>query len=487
MPERIAWPQDHSVAIQMEGAGATNWGTAPAGAALRTPVEPGSWLNDVVDEFRDENVRNAPVRDFNSLAVVSHGEGRLMGNFYPIITPYFIAAMMGKETLVSSEPTITLKRHDGTSSGDSSFYAHEFVVSEVPRSFAIQQSVTAQELGSTDVIPKQLMLGMYPSTFTLRWNAGEGAITWECDFIGKGQVWPTTPKIEADYEIDSSETLPATQVEADDGTFGNRVPRPMLGPEVRVAVSNGGTLAAYGFVTEGEIVLSREITLHYSSGGSAGGTSGYRPTRIGVKPLRATFNVTAHLIAASDDGDTGTTTTQFDLASLRDYSNSQPSAANAQTTAVKHQDSASDLHFGSKENQNSWLFRFTTPKDITATTAPTPEVAFTSTLIGAAATSGGDTLGNKLSASTANTEDDAVMDILFEKVSYGEGTMEVDRSGDLTTFQIRAVAVYDKSQSAETGIGRIRVYNQKNNTYFPTGTGATPATDHAQKLLRNDT
>ena len=486
MPERRAWPQDHSVAIVMEGTGDDKWGTAPIGHALQIPVEPGSWLNDNVAEFRDENIRSMPVKDFNSSAVVSSGEGRLMGNFYPIISPYILAGMMGREAVDAkanaTNVAIPIKK-GGASATDSDFFAHEFHVGEVPRSFAIQQSVTANAIDASGAstgndAKKQLFLGMYPSTYTLKYDAGEGAVTWECDFIGKGLVYPGTPKTEVGFTTTSGTALGSLT--------GDRVPRPLLGPECRVALKKAtGGLMAYGYAMDLELMFSREITLDYSAGGHAGGVSGYRPTILGVEPLRVTFVMTCDLVSANEDE---ATSLQAKMASIRSYSKAlggTPAGAgsathNSMTSATRHADGDADTHFGSKQNQFEWLFRFATPKSITATSKPDPTTsAFSSTASTdgtTVVTSGADNteIGDKLSDSTYyDTADDAVMDILLKKVSFGDGPVEVDRSGNTTTFQFKGVAVFDKADTPGTGVVTTRLYNKKNNRYLidPTVTG----------------
>ena len=72
------------------------------------------------------------------------------------------------------------------------------------------------------------------------------------------------------------------------------------------------------------------------------------------------------------------------------------------------------------------------------------------------------------------------MDILLEQVSYGDGPVEIDRSGSYTTFQFKCVAVYDPLKQPNNGVGRVRLYNKKNNTYFP----ALP-TGTVNDLVRN--
>ena len=498
MAERRAFPQDHSLAFRVEGTGDANWGVSVPGAALIHPVEPGTWLNDNLAEFRDEGVRNIPVRDFDSQPVTAMGEGRIMGNFYAITSPYFLAAMMGRERALSSNKAFSLTG----ASGASGYFAHEFTVGYVPRPLTIQQSVTAAPIGAdgnvvTTVGPaanqnssiKQLFLGMLPSNYTLKYDAGEGAVTWETEMVGKGLVYPKVPKTEVFY---TASALTGNRLTGITAGSGNEVPRAFLGTQVRVAVSqpNSQTLAAYGNVMDAEIMFSREIAMDYSSGGHAGGTSGRRPTILQVRPLRVTFTATVDLVSAtpvnsdpaSRDFTDATTFNQADLASIRSYSNpgTSPTSGNAETAnamaeSLRHGDSEEDTHYGSKSEQRRWMFRFTTPQSITATSTPSPDAAFGTSTGGLGVAGGTDVAKALENTSYANTDNDAVMDLIFEKVSYGEAPVEIDRSGASTTFQFKCVATYNPEKGINDGTAKVRLYNKKNTTYFPGA--ATAAND----------
>ena len=379
----------------------TTWGTAPSGNALRIPVNPGAWLHDVVESFDDDAVRNILARTFRRTPTVAHGEGSVGGPFYPIEGGYFLDGVLGGS---QGAPTILQKAAAG---GATTFYGHEFVIGQDARSYAIQQS---------DSILTELLLGMMPVSYTLRWNAGEGAVEYETEMMGKGRVWPTTSKTFANH---AASVIPQ---------------RSLVGSMVMVAIAG----AAVNKVLSMEMVFSREVEMGYGAGNRR------RPNIRRSSVPKITFRAVVELQTAAD---------------IKKYSESLGDNADAQASAVVHADSDTDKDFGTAANLETWHVRIATPRDVAVTDNPLPTAAMSVTT-GTATTH----IGDKLSDATngADTGDDGVLDIFLDKVSYAEAPIEINRSERTATFEFHGEALYDNTDSR---IGVFRLYNKKTTVY----------------------
>lgn len=387
---------------------ASTWGTVPSGSALRIPVDSGEWMHDIVEEYRDETPRNVLARDFVAVPTVGHAEGSLSGPFYPITSPYFLAGILG-----SANTGVLL-----VTSGD--YYVHEFTVARNPLSFGITQTTDGVS-SATD----QQFYGMMPTSYTLRWDASEGAVEWDSEFIGKGGAFlATTGKTFAN------------------STLSGVAPRPMVGAQALVAIDSTPVVNVLDF----EITISREVELAWSAGGD-GIALGRRPTIRRCSPPRITFTATCELQGVAD---------------IQKYSKAFATNADSQANDTKMLDQNTDTDFGTTANIDTWWIRIATPRDMNFNSTP---IATSGTV-----TTGTSTLDDKLKATGYNTADDAVIDIYLDEVQYAESPIIVDRSDQSATFQFSGVAMWDE---AAARLGIFRVFNQKGTEQYDLNTGIT--------------
>ena len=329
--------EQSKVGILVEG----TWGTAPAGNAMLLEVASGEWLRDVVEEYRDEMVRNVLARDFGSVPTVAHGEGTLSGAFTAIMPVYFLDSVLG-----GTEAKGNLHDTTANTTVDTLMDIHTFTVGANPRTMVVQQS---------DAIVDELYLGMMVNSFTLRFNSGEGAVEWEADLIGKGRVFPATAKTVADN----------TMVLA-----ANRPPKPLVGAMAAVDI-NGTTTAK---VLDFEMVISREIEMGYGAGNTR------RPNIRRTSAPQITFRATAELQLESD---------------VQKFSSDPGVNTNAQAATVIFDEPNATFFDG---HLDYWHVRIATDPDVTLALTPLPTTA-----VADAATASG-TLGDQYVASTDSNE-----------------------------------------------------------------------------------
>lgn len=370
----------------------TTWGEAPSGSAMRLEVDAGEWLRDNITEFRDEMVRNVFARDHHSIPVVGVAEGTLSGAVTPIMSWYFFDGFLG-----GTEAKADLENDSNT---DTNLDIHEFTIGNLPRTYTVQQS---------DNLTDELFLGMMPSSYTLRFNSGEGALEWETELIGKGKVFPGTAK---------------TVVE--NTKITETPPQPIVGSMIDIDI-NGNTT---GKVMDMEIVFSRDVELTY------GADNTIRPNIRRANAPRATFRATLEFQIESD---------------IQKYSNDAGNASDAQAGAVTF-DEPNATYFNG--NIDYWHIRASTDRATTTAKTPVPTTAISDG--GNTAGTLGDDLG------TGTNTDRFAMDIYFDRVTYGSDPVQVDRSEQSATFEFRGTALYSTTNSR---LGVFRVFNAKDTKY----------------------
>lgn len=392
--------EDAEMAILVE----TTWGTAPAGSANRLELNAGEWLSEVVENFRDEMVRNSFAKTFHDVPVVARAEGSVGGAITPIMPWYILDAFAGgtevKADLFDDTPVTPV---------DTGMDAHSFVIGRTPRSLTMQQS---------DNIAVELFLGMIPTSFTLRFNAGEGAVEWEAEFIGKGRTFPTTAKTVVNFPAIT--TLPAKSLVGSMAYVS-------IGPVYtdNVVTTPGDETAK---IMEMEVVFSRELTISY------GANNTMRPNIIRTTAPTISFTATVELQLESD---------------IQKYAFDAGDNVDAQASAVTFNESTATFF---DSNIEAWHIRIGTDRDVTTSLTPLPTHT-----IGASESS---TLGGQMG--TAANSDRCVIDLYFDSVSYAEAPIVVDRSENTATFEFNATVHYNVTNSR---LGVFRVFNEKVTAY----------------------
>lgn len=311
MPNTLREHADLGISIE------STWGQASPNftGARRLLVEPGEWLRDVIDEWRDELPRNVLARDYNSIPTVGRGEGTLRGPWTPVMPGYLLQSVFGASTISG------LNTGANAATG---MAIHDFTIAAEPDFLSITQH---------DNIAEEQFLGMIVSSFTIRFTTGEGPVEWEAEFIGRGRTFPATARSITYHP--SYVTTP---------------PRPLIGAMALTDI-NGNTTAK---VLDFEMVISREIELAYGAGNAR------RPNIIRASTPRVTFRATAEFQVESDitkySNDVGSNSSNAQAAS---YTFNQPSAT----------------YFDS--NLDTWHVRIATDPDILTTHTPLPTTAVT--------------------------------------------------------------------------------------------------------------
>jgi len=206
------------------------------------PVAPFSFTFPF-EQILDDSLRGLVAKDYAAYQGTGRIEGSLEGPFYPEEIGFWLLGICGA---VTTEGTVAP-------------YTHTFKFATTPPSFAI-----------TDENPIQnyCYRGMMLSEFTLRFNSAEGLLTWTASFMGKDREKTTDP-------------VPAEATNA-----------PFRGWMTKAYI--GGTASPYGKVTEGEITVAREITLHYTGEGNQFASKAY------AGPIEVRGRLTLHFDADAD-------------------------------------------------------------------------------------------------------------------------------------------------------------------------------------------
>jgi len=209
-----------------------SWGAGGSPAKL-LPVSPPTFT-EPFEQVLDNALRGIPATDFAAYQGVGRIEGSLEGNAYPEELGYFLFTIMGA----------------CATSGTVAPFTHNFTLAATPPSLSVQVEDDVQDVR---------YLGLYISELGLTYNAAEGLLTFTAALVGKERVET------------SGTPIPADTTSA-----------PFLGWQTKVYMS--GTLV--GELTEGELTLSREVTLFYGADGLA------VPAQAHVGPLSVTGRAT---------------------------------------------------------------------------------------------------------------------------------------------------------------------------------------------------
>jgi len=217
----------------------SSWGSSTPPTKL-LPVDPPTFTVDY-EQILDQSLRGLPVRDYAAYQGVGRVEVSMEGNFYPEELGYLLYSAMGSCT-----------------SGTAAPYEHTFTVGAHPPALSIQDE---------NDIETHRYTGCLVSELTLTFNAAEGLLRWSSTLVGKSK------------EDSPSGSIPAEATGA-----------PFRGWQVSAAV---GAADPFGKIIEGEITLSREITLHFVDG------SLQTPGTAFAGPLEVTGRATVYFDSAA--------------------------------------------------------------------------------------------------------------------------------------------------------------------------------------------
>jgi len=188
----------------------TEWGS-PAAPTVVFPIDDWS-LTGPYEQILDNAKRGVLAADFGAYQGVGHAEASLEGPVFPDLFGYVLLAVFGQ----------------GSVSGTAAPYTHTFTFYGTPPSLSItEDNVVRQHQGR----------GMLASELSMSFNPTEGLLSYSVSFTGKqlGTV---------------SESFPSELY------LGTPMFRGWQG-----SIDLGGT---YFPVIEGDLTISREVTLHYT-------------------------------------------------------------------------------------------------------------------------------------------------------------------------------------------------------------------------------
>mgnify|MGYP001558679934 FL=1 len=222
----------------------SSWGN-PGATWQLIPVNPPTFTT-TFENILDQGLRGVAVKDFGAFQGAGASEASLEGIFHPEHVGYMISAIMGSPT----------------SSGTATPYIHTFDFN----SNAIVPSLAFEDypaIGSPGVAPlgsAYQYTGLLCNNLTIKFNAGEGAVSWTASFMGKqGTV---APKVTVT-------------------TAGTAAP-PFLGWEGSVLVDT----ITYQKLSDYEITFAREVAVEHAARASQQPAFGY------VGPLEVTLKAT---------------------------------------------------------------------------------------------------------------------------------------------------------------------------------------------------
>ena len=171
-------PEQIKVGLEKE----STWGTDPAGTPILIPVDAPD-LKEEVAHIADEGLRGLFARDFEGYGGLRQVTGSLGGIFYG-------TSDAAETSLASPVAHILAALLGGTAAtqiGATNDYIHDFYTTELPGSLTltVEDSLTAAQ-----TTPHYVGV-MFPR-LTLRYNGGEGLLTWEADILGLRQQWPNS-------------------------------------------------------------------------------------------------------------------------------------------------------------------------------------------------------------------------------------------------------------------------------------------------------
>lgn len=155
----------------------SQWGQAPAAFEL-LPVDPTPKLDTNYEKILDQGLRGSPAMDWGVYQGVGLSEVGLSGIFHPEEIGFFLYGIFGGYSYAGGTPgTHTFALNAGT---------------VTPPSFTVQDYPV---VGTPGAVPENICYqyrGCLVSSFTLKFAAGEGAVTWDVTMNGKAGT-PVAP------------------------------------------------------------------------------------------------------------------------------------------------------------------------------------------------------------------------------------------------------------------------------------------------------
>ena len=149
-------------------AGETAWGSGTANGAYHIiPCEtPRVSIN--YEQILDSGLRGIAMKDFGAYQGVGHSEVTLSGMAYPDEIGYFLWGILGSVSAAAGTPTV-----------------HTMTLANEPPSFIIEDQTNVNAPGGAVETNAIKFTGMLENSLSLRFNAGEGAVSFEASFMGK--------------------------------------------------------------------------------------------------------------------------------------------------------------------------------------------------------------------------------------------------------------------------------------------------------------
>lgn len=232
----------------------------------KLPVNPPS-VTDTYESIVDNGLRGVSAKDFGVYQGCGQSEVTLEGMWYPEELGYLCYGILGG---TAGTPSV----------GGGSAGTWQFTVADTCPSFTIIDYPKIGTPGSTAEVHAFKYSMMLMSNLTIKFNAGEGAVTWSAGFTGQNAG-----------TIDGSSVL---------GSAIGTVAAPLLGWYGSVDVGTyanvltGGTATAYTKLVDAEISISREVMLNHTAQNTQS------PSYIFHGPTEVTMTATSKFFTIND-------------------------------------------------------------------------------------------------------------------------------------------------------------------------------------------
>ena len=409
----------------------STWGTTPTlktGGSAETPLLIPVDAPDMKEEIAhivDEGLRGLLARDFEAYGGMRQVTGSLGGIFYGASGANAIGAGLVDGDLVVDNTRAAISAHilkaffgsaASTQIGSTGNYIHDFYVAEYPGSITL---VLEDSLTGNSTTPHYV--GSMLPRLTLRYNGGEGLLTWEADVLGMRQQWPASP---TSLGVDKAGL--AFIGWQSSSHFG-------------AAAANPTALAK---VLSAEIVMEREVTL------VMGAANQQYPNIRAARPPRVTFTA---VVEFSDYADYKLYSNDTD-----DYTANQQ----AWTFRFGHKAVVARTWAGATAQVLTDFVQPVTPNGFayectTAGTTAVSEPTWSTTLGGTTADGTAVWTTRQVSVTTRWSDasfgssslgaNDAVFDVRIHTVSYGESALTIARGEVPNTLEFAGRALYTPS------------------------------------------
>lgn len=228
--------------------------TAASNPVMAVPVDPPTFQL-IYDVINDQTVRGDPVVDYNVYQGVKRVEASIDGPFYAEEIGYFLKALMGSEIFTSGSGTGTHVFHGLSQPSGGTFFVTDDVV------------VTTNS---------QRYIGASCTSFGVKFNAGEGILTYTSTWTGR----------------DKPNGVTATTFPSFSTTLA-----PFLGWQADLVTSGGSATSWDTNVIDFEITVNRAPSLLYTANNTQ------LASRLDAGPIECTGRITADYtsIAQMDD------------------------------------------------------------------------------------------------------------------------------------------------------------------------------------------